>query len=165
MSTEWNPLVLNKDKAQTIEWNHFMTGPKYVYDIEFLVPMKAIQKQCYNGTYMLIAGHIKQDQELNNADGVKTDALCVINLPVKTFSRAWLSVSRETRLQLEDMNNVRLKFYKKNSKNMFLKQLELTHPTTEQIEFVQHLVDEQDHYGANTTQDNKQAKVRKNEVY
>ena len=48
---------------------------------------------------------------------------------------------------------------------MFLKQLELTHPTTEQIEFVQHLVDEQDHYGANTTQDNKQAKVRKNEVY
>lgn len=70
----------------------------------------------------------------------------VVDVPILTFRRAWMSVSNSMRKNLDELDNVQLEFSKRNQKTMFITKVRRVKATPDQIEFADEVYGNPDFY-------------------
>lgn len=150
-----NPFMEFKDEPQRISWHTLkesVRGKKgapdinYPYFMELIMPMQAPTQQItHRGGYLVVAAEILESQETNQFVLIEGD-MVIIDLPIRTFARAWGSVAISKRGSITHDNNVQLKFIKRNSKTLFIIGVERTEPTEEQKEFADSIYSKPDFY-------------------
>lgn len=132
-----NPLVAAQNKYQHLSWKHLKNNETYHF--EFLQPLKgpvtkhnSAKKQM--GTYWtIIADAI--DKCKTNILPMQAQERVLIDIPVKTFERAWVAISLLFRRDFTPKHNLRIKFVKKSKQSMFIQEIEKLMSTPEQDQF------------------------------
>ena len=65
------------------------------------------------------------------------DELIIIDIPIKSFSRAWLCIHYTFRNQINENDNVRIAFKKKSKQDIVIIDYEKLEPTQEHKEFAE----------------------------
>lgn len=138
-----NPFISARDKPQFVSWKFFID--KEIYHLEFILPFKAIIEEFREGGYMNIAAEVKEDHNLN-VSMIQKDNLIVMNIPVKTFERAWMCVNRSFREQFTADDNLRIKFFKSSKQDIRIKEIERLKPCNGQKEFAEDFYNQPDLY-------------------
>ena len=116
------------------------------YYIEFILPLHAIiDKVGYYGAYLVIPAQVLKTQETIMFPLLK-EQMVVMSLPLKTFRRAWVAVAVSSRDLVDNNDNVRIEFTKKNQKSLFITKTERVQCTPEQREFAEGVYSRPDLY-------------------
>lgn len=127
-----------KDASQHLSWKHLKQ--KCQYHFELIQPLKATVAELrdnddhYSAAYLMVAAEVLKNQNATMSELINED-LIMIDLPIKTFERAFIAVSRQTRKEIEESDNVRIKFTKESKQSIFIHEIERLKPKPEHITF------------------------------
>ena len=132
--TVQNPFMVNKDKPQQVSWKHFIQGP--MYHIELIKPFDCIINEVHKGggAYMSLCAEVIETQKLHVSE-IQEGQLIIVDLPVKTFDRAWRCVNRVVRAQTTPEDSIRILFVKKSKQDLDIKEVENKVMSPEQEQF------------------------------
>ena len=135
-----NPFKDSADSHQELSWGHFPEKKKYHF--ELILPLKAIgqlyvqSRHCeVTSGYLPVCAECIETIKKGEWDWVINGSFCVINLPILTLERAWLSVSYAMRKEITEEDNLKVVFLKKNKQAMAFEHVERLKPKPEHIEF------------------------------
>ena len=132
-----NPFIALQYQAQQVSWKHCPSNT--IYQMELILPFRAIVDEAGfrdGGAYVSICAQVLEDRKLNVSE-IQAGSFIIINFPIRTFSRAWLCISRTFREQFCADDNLKVTFRKGSKQDISIISYERVVPTDEQKEFAE----------------------------
>lgn len=128
-----NPFITGLKLPQQISWKHLKDKVKYSFEI--IQPLNGVIGTYKNkGAYLTLCGEVKLNQPLHVSE-VLEGHLVMLDLPIRTFERAWMCIHHLFRSQLSDTDNVILTFTKHSKESMTIVKYEKLTPKLEHTAF------------------------------
>jgi len=119
-------------------WRHLKDGTSY--HLEFIQPMRALTTKYRDGGYIILACEVLTDSDTTMAMSPLTVGdQVIIDLPSRTFARAWVFISQDFRRALSESDNLCIQFTRTNKKNIRIDKVKKTQPTPTQLTFAEHV--------------------------
>ena len=129
-----NPFIKLKNQPSSLIWQHLKE--KTEYHFELILPFKGVIKKFRDQEtyYIHFCAEVLEDKDLN-CDRILEGHLILVSFPARTLENAYSGIGYLFRNNLEEGNNIRLKFKKKSKKLMMLIECEEKEPSKRQIKF------------------------------
>jgi hypothetical protein len=129
-----NPFITAMDKPQHVSWKFFIDNE--VYHLEMILPFQAIINEVNprGGAYLSLCAEVIEDKQLN-VSTISKDSMIIVDIPLRTFERAWVCVNRNFRESFSPDHNLRIKFHKKSKQDFNILDIEKKLPCNGQVEF------------------------------